>query len=275
MVKRTRKPKEIQTNTINSVLTDNKTPPKSRQQINKEYYQKNKEKRNTQEKERYAKKKQQAQLSTKQQSAKYYGAEAIKVLMSFKEYTELNKDKMKLWADFNWTLKDCKEDIHDIAAIMKLREVADNLVRDYWETAKKEIRKGKSWNSLDYDEQQRLIKYWGYEKARIENGYIDEVERLEKQGDSYYKDIEMAKYHEERGKIKCGCWQCEAKQEVQKEVKAERKKIIKDYEEEQKKSGEMGEKTEWIKGECANCGEYKKVDSDSGICGKCDKEQEK
>jgi hypothetical protein len=32
----------------------------------------------------------------------------------------------------------------DIVAIMKLEEVAHNLVRDYWETAKKEIKKGKS-----------------------------------------------------------------------------------------------------------------------------------
>ena len=54
-----------------------------------------------QKKINYAKKKNRVQLSTKQQSAKYYEAESIRVLMSFKEYTELNKDKMKLWTDFN------------------------------------------------------------------------------------------------------------------------------------------------------------------------------
>jgi len=43
--------------------------------------------------------------------------------------------------------------------IVKLRELADHLVKDYEETAKKELKKGKSWNSLDYDEQQHLIKY--------------------------------------------------------------------------------------------------------------------
>src|SRR6185436_184072 len=111
MVKRSTKPKKIKTNTINSVLTDNKTPPKSRQRIYSENYQKNKEKKKRQQQERYqrdkekikaqkkinyAKKKQQTQLETQQQSAKYYGAEAIKVLMSFKEYTELSKEKMKM-----------------------------------------------------------------------------------------------------------------------------------------------------------------------------------
>jgi len=48
----------------------------------------------------------------------------------------------------------------DITAIMKLAQVADNLIRDYWDTAKSEEKqRSKSWNSLDYDEQQRLIRY--------------------------------------------------------------------------------------------------------------------
>ncbi|CAG8592286.1 8701_t:CDS:2 [Diversispora eburnea] len=100
--------------------------PKSKQQIDKEYYQKNKEKKKQQQQERYqqdkeklksqrrdkyqqdketekAKRKQryqqqkeQSQLSTKQ----YYRAESIKILMSLKEYTELNQQKHKLYADF-------------------------------------------------------------------------------------------------------------------------------------------------------------------------------
>ena len=57
-----------------------------------------------------------------------------------------------------------------MVALCNLSQVADNLIRDYWDTAKsEERRKNKSWNSLDYDEQQRLTKYWGHEKARIEN----------------------------------------------------------------------------------------------------------
>lgn len=257
-----------------------KTIPKSKQQIDKEYYQKNREQKKQQRRQRYqqdkekikaqkklnyAKKKEKAQLLTKQNQAKYYGAEAIKVLMTFKQYTELSQDKMKLWTDFNWTLKDCKESINDIVAVMKLEQVAGNLVRDYWDTAKAEVKKGKSWNSLDYDEQQKLIRYWGYEKARIENGYIDEVERLERQGDSYYREIEMAKYHEQRGKIKCDCWQCEEKKIIRKEVKAKINKELKEIEKEQSEEMEI----EWVKGNCNGCGEYKKVDSDSGLCKKC------
>src|SRR6185295_14299989 len=97
MVKRLIKPKKTPTNTIaNSISLENKTPLKSKQQIDKEYYQKNKEKKKAQQKENYAKKKKQEELSDKQQSAKYYQAESIKILMSFKEYTELNQQKHKL-----------------------------------------------------------------------------------------------------------------------------------------------------------------------------------
>jgi|SRR6185312_3524066 len=111
MVNRTKKPRKKQNNTINSISPDNKTSPKSKQQIDKEYYQKNKEHKKQQrkaryqrdkekikalQKQRYQQQKEQAELTTKQQSAKYYGAEAIKILMSFKEYTELNKEKKKL-----------------------------------------------------------------------------------------------------------------------------------------------------------------------------------
>jgi len=53
MVKRTKKPTKTKSNTINSVLADNKTPPKSRQQIYSENYQKNKEKKKRQQQERY------------------------------------------------------------------------------------------------------------------------------------------------------------------------------------------------------------------------------
>jgi|SRR6185437_5185241 len=111
MVNRTKKPTKTKSNPINRVILDNKSSPKSKQQIDKEYYQKNKEHKKKQRKERYQqeketekakqkqrylKKKAREELSSKQQSAKYYQAEAIKILMTFKEYTELNKDKKKL-----------------------------------------------------------------------------------------------------------------------------------------------------------------------------------
>ena len=242
--------KKAQQNLNTPKISPNLTPKldsklsKTRQQINQENYQKNKERRSVQAKERYWKQKEQNQLITKQTQAKYYGAEAIKILMTFGEYTELNKEKKKLWLDFNWTLKDCQKGIKDglgsIYSIMKLAQVADNLVRDYWETAKSEQRnKSKSWNSLDYDEQQRLIRYWGYEKARIENGYLDTAEQLERQSQGYLKEIKWAKFHEERGKIKCECYSCEEQKKIRSEVINEQMKIIEDYETNQKASGAL------------------------------------
>jgi hypothetical protein len=55
---------------------------------------------------------------------------------------------------------------------------------------------------------------------------------LERQADSYYKEIEMAKYHEERGKIKCDCWQCEEKAIIHKEAKKKINKELKAIEKE-------------------------------------------
>ena len=37
--------------------------------------------------------------------------------------------------------RECTEEITDIVAIMKLRESSDNLIRDYQETAKEEVKK--------------------------------------------------------------------------------------------------------------------------------------
>jgi hypothetical protein len=92
MANKPTKPKKIKTNTINSISPDNKPQPKSRQQIYSENYQKNKEKKKTQQKANYAKKKEQE----KEQLTKYYQATNIKILMSFKEYINLNQQKHKL-----------------------------------------------------------------------------------------------------------------------------------------------------------------------------------
>ena len=92
MVKESKKPHKILTNTINSILPAKKTTAKSRKQIYQENYQKNKEVKKAKRKERYAKQKEQAQLSVQ----KHYQTNSIKVLLSLKEYTELNREKMKL-----------------------------------------------------------------------------------------------------------------------------------------------------------------------------------
>jgi aspartate-semialdehyde dehydrogenase len=190
--------------------------------------------------------------------------------MPFKEYTELNKEKRQLWLDFNWTMKECqesiKESLADIVAIMKLEQVANKLTRDYWDTAKSEERqKGKSWNSLDYDEQQRLIKYWGYEKVRVENGYIEEEEKLKRQSQKYLREIELAKFHEERGKIKCSCYQCQAQREIQKKVKT---KIDKELKELEQKQGNEKE-------QCPECQKWvKELDEEARVCKGCKQKYE-
>ena len=71
----------------NNTLLEYKPTPKSRQQINQENYQKNKKKLKAQQKENYLKKKQREQ----EQSTKYYQATNIKILLTLKQYTELNQ----------------------------------------------------------------------------------------------------------------------------------------------------------------------------------------
>ncbi|CAI2184523.1 14766_t:CDS:2 [Funneliformis geosporum] len=61
-------------------------------------------------------------------------------------------------------------------------------------------------------------------KANVENGYKEENERLKTQGDSYLKEIERAKHHEERGKIKCLCGFCEQEAIIRGEVKTKIRK---------------------------------------------------
>jgi hypothetical protein len=92
MVKRPIKPNKNIINTINSILPNNKSQPKSRQQIYSENYQKNKERKKIQQKERYLQKKE----KERQQLNKYYQATNIKILLTLKEYTELNQQKRKL-----------------------------------------------------------------------------------------------------------------------------------------------------------------------------------
>ena len=95
---------------------------------------------------------------------------------------------------------------------------------------------------------------------------------MEKQSQTYLKEIELAKYHEQRGKTNCECYACEEQKQIRSEIEAEREKILDEYEKEQKKSGDNEETP--VKADCGNCFEYKKVDPDSGLCKKCEKEHE-
>ena len=180
-----------------------KNPKKPSKQVYKDYYQRNKESEKAKRKERYVNQKKQAQLT----SQKHYQANSIKVLLSLKEYTELNREKKKLWLDFIWTFEDCqKTGLFDIIQIQKLEQLAGNLARDYYQTAKSKSKS--SWNSLSEKEQSKLIKYWGREKERKEQELADKLVKQEKAGEIHEKELELAKFHEERGKRKCECWQC-------------------------------------------------------------------
>jgi hypothetical protein len=175
-------------------------------------------------------------------------------LLSLQDYTELNPQKHKLWMDFNWTMQDCQEGISDIVQIMKLEQTASTLIKDYWETAKKEIRKGQNWDSLSEEEQTQLIKYWAQEKARKENAFANSLSTLDNQAESYKQEIELAKFHEERGKQGCKCSDCQNRKELQGEIKQELRNSLKGTGRE----------------ECPECHKLvKHLDDENGICRKC------
>jgi hypothetical protein len=172
--------------------------------------------------------------------------ENYKVLMTLKDYSILTPEKKRKWLDFDWTLKDLAEvGVHNISEVMRLRELAEILISDYWKTAKKEEWKGKLWNSLDSKKQQQLIKFWAREKIREELAIAEGLEEIERKAKDAEKKIEMAKFHEERGKVKCECWQCAASKP------------------------QVEEKTE-DKQQCPDCGKWvKKLDEENGVCKSC------
>jgi len=173
-----------------------------------------------------------------------------------------------LWLDFIWTFEDCqKTGFYDIIQIQKLEQLAGNLTRDYYQTANSKTKS--SWNSLNDKEKSKLIKYWGQEKARKEQELADNLTAQEKQGETlekelerslwaFNKDQELAKFHEERGKIKCPCYDCENKREIQGEIK---EKMVNDDEKE--------------KEQCSECKQwFKELDEENGVCRKCVKKFE-
>ncbi|CAJ0825407.1 7664_t:CDS:2 [Entrophospora sp. SA101] len=96
----------------------------------------------------------------------------------------------------------------------------------------------------------------GREKARQEKELANKLAEQENQGKTHEKDIEIAKYHEERGKIKCDCWQCAESKKLQAEIKEE-----------------TTEEEKAEKSKCSECGKMvKKLDEENGVCKKCLKE---
>jgi hypothetical protein len=66
----------------------------------------------------------------------------------------------------------------------------------------------------------------------------------------------MAKFHEERGKIKCACWQCQGRKEMQEQIKKEK--------EQESKNKELAS--------CAGCDKEFRINriNEEGLCKKCE-----
>lgn len=178
--------------------------------------------------------KRQAYLSQKQRERrqkikgrinnKYYEADSVQVLITFAEYTKLSKGK-RLWSDFSATLHEIQQGVSSIIEIMKLRESANNLIRNYRDTAHGKIKEVEHWNNLTDNQQQRLIEYWSRERVRKKNHLTAVLTQQTQDAKQHEKEIERAKYHEERGKENCHCYYCEEKRQIQEEIKAEPGKI--------------------------------------------------
>ena len=135
--------------------------------------------------------------------------------------------------------------VHDTSELMRLSELAWILIKDYRETAKGEEFKGRRWNSLSEKKKQEFIKFWAREKVRLELAIAEGLEEIDRKAKDYEKKIEMAKFHEERGKVKCQCWQCVANKPPE------------------------TEKTEG-KEQCPDCKKWvKKLDEEEGVCKNC------
>lgn len=231
-------------------MKENQNKQEKKKIIDKAYYQKNAPKKREQRKIRYQQDKQKQKKELAKKVNKYSQVENYKVLITFKEYTLLNKDKQEKWFDFSRTLKDLADNgVHNTSELMRLSELAHILITDYRETAKREEFKGKRWPSLTEKKKQEFIKFWAREKVRQELALAEGLEAMNERAKEYEKDIaeekEMNEFHLERGKQKCKCWQCAAN----KPPKAEK-----------------SEKKE----QCPECKKWvKKLDEEEGICKSC------
>ena len=233
------------------------TQTKTRQTINREYYQRNQKRLQNHRKENYQQKKE-------QELNNYYSAHSIKVLLTLKEYTELNQQTRKLWLDFAATLHDLtKNGISDIIQIQQLELLAVQLRQGYYTAGKQESKKlASSWNTLEPEEEAKLIKFWGREKARKAKRLTTALTELEEQGLSYEKEIERAKFHEEKGKVNCECWHCQQRQEIRAEIKEQHRKELEEIYDEQ-----LEEKIEC--GECGKLVKESQWDDENDLCKKC------
>ncbi|CAG8811705.1 31599_t:CDS:2, partial [Racocetra persica] len=111
---------------------------------------------------------------------------------------------------------------------------------------------------------QGLLKYRP-RKMRKEKILATALEQQTKAAQQCEKEIQRAKYHEERGKEDCHCSYCEQKRALRAEVEAEREQMWKDYEkaDRAKERKEKGKKR--VKDYCMGCSELRLLSADGKL----------
>lgn len=248
-----------------------KTPTKD-QEYYHNYYQLNKDKKKQQQRDNYhrkqaqeAREKAQREKETLELAPSLYHAHNIKILLDFKTYTELTRGK-QAWLNFTNTLQNLHDQGADLVSIMRLEQAAHNLIQDYNITAKQAGGIKRRWNQLSQEKQNRLLKYWARERILDDETLNGKFQAWDRKAEREEKALEMLKYHEERGKIKCQCWQCQAEKRATQSAQATADEYFTEPESHE-------ERTE-VLSDCGQCGENKRVDVESGLCRKCERESD-
>jgi len=227
----------------------------SRTEERRKYYQKHQEQEKAKALARYWQKKKERK---KQQPL--YDASSIKVLMSLKEYSELSKKPKGLVQEFLLEVNDLTTiGLFDISQVQKLELVAGNLVRDYYQEAKKEVRtRARSWSNLSEKKKQEFLTYLVRKRAKENWKKDQESAIINQEAQEWEKEIEKElnydSFHRERGKINCDCERCQLGEKTEKELLNQLAKESKE------------------KVECANCGRMVKEVNEDDICKKCAEE---
>jgi len=178
----------------------------------------------------YLKKKTEREKKEKENRGNYYEANHIKVFISFKDYLNNSSEKIKLWKDFNAVYEQLRGGVSSIIEIMRLREVAENLISDYWKTGKEKIRLDRQWSSLTREEQLTKIKAWEKAREREEQELLNSLEDQERHMKEKRKEKVLRKQNEQ---------------------------VLEDYKDKKDK-------------ECLNCGDtVKRLNQETGTCKKC------
>jgi len=208
-----------------------------KQQLNKIYYQLNQAKLKEQRKLRYQAQTQQIKTESKTKLSNYYRANNIQVLVSLKDYLASSADKQKLWYRFTSVLSQIKEGVSDIIEIMRLKEITEDLITDYWTTAKKQIRINKQWNKLSFSEQQAKKNHWEKELQKEESELFAKLakkitkQKAKIQEHKVKKQAEINDYWNKKTSAKTECSECG---KMVKELAEENElcaKCLKNYEE--------------------------------------------